>query len=193
MSRTLIPHSLSLIHISDIVIRTEMRKLFSGNNFFGNNCSLISHIDISEISSLKSASREIIKYSQNELIRWRGAVRVLLLSVKLSSGANQKKKKKIAIIYCRKCVSMIENRVSGYLYNELFSESNGEKCTVFQSMACFFIVHENTIKNCSTAFQAFSVWSLSFCILYFLFHKGNDTSAILNQAFSILYMFLLFS
>ena len=73
---------------------------------------------------------------------------------------------------------MIENRVSGYLYNELFSESNKEKCTVFQSMAWYFIVHKNTIKNCSTALQVFSFPSLSFCILYFLFHKGKDTSAI---------------
>ena len=29
---------------------------------------------------------------------------------------------------------MIENRISGYLYNELFSKSNEETCTVFQSM-----------------------------------------------------------
>ena len=30
---------------------------------------------------------------------------------------------------------MIEDRSSGYLYNELFSEINEEKCTAFQSMA----------------------------------------------------------
>ena len=30
---------------------------------------------------------------------------------------------------------MIENRISGHLYNELFSESNEEKCTVFQIRA----------------------------------------------------------
>ena len=29
---------------------------------------------------------------------------------------------------------MIENHISGYFYNELFSESNEEKCTAFQSM-----------------------------------------------------------
>ena len=29
---------------------------------------------------------------------------------------------------------MIENRISDYLYNERFSESNEEKCTAFQSM-----------------------------------------------------------
>ena len=61
---------------------------------------------------------------------------------------------------------MIENRVSGYLYNELFSESNEEKCTAFQSMAWSLIVHKNTIKNCSTPLQAFSFRSLS---LYPLF------------------------
>ena len=30
---------------------------------------------------------------------------------------------------------MIEDRISGYLYNELFSEINEKKCTAFQSMA----------------------------------------------------------
>ena len=73
---------------------------------------------------------------------------------------------------------MIENRISGYQYNELFSKSNEEKCTVFQSMAWSLIVHENPIKNSSTALQAFSFRTLSFCVLYFLFHKGRDTSAI---------------
>ena len=46
---------------------------------------------------------------------------------------------------------MIENRISGYLYNELFSKSNEEKCTAFQSMVWSLIVHKNTITNCSTA------------------------------------------
>ena len=62
---------------------------------------------------------------------------------------------------------MIENRISGCLYNELFSESNEEKCTAFQSMAWSLVVHKNTIKNCSPALQAFSFWSLS--LLYPLF------------------------
>ena len=56
---------------------------------------------------------------------------------------------------------MIENSISGYLYNELFSESNEEKCTAFQRMAWSRIVHQNPIKNCSTALQAFSFPSLS--------------------------------
>ena len=30
---------------------------------------------------------------------------------------------------------MIENRISGYLYNDLSSESNEKKCTAFQNMA----------------------------------------------------------
>ena len=29
---------------------------------------------------------------------------------------------------------MIENLLSGYLYNELFSESNEENCAAFESM-----------------------------------------------------------
>ena len=56
---------------------------------------------------------------------------------------------------------MIDNRISGYLNNERFSESNKEKCTAFQSMAWFLVVHKNNIKNCSTALQAFSFRSLS--------------------------------
>ena len=82
--------------------------------------------------------------------------------------------------YCRRCVSMIETRISGYLYNKFVSKSNEEKCTVFQGMAWSLIVHENTIENCSTALQGFSFrsLSLSLCIFYFLFYKGNDTSAI---------------
>ena len=54
---------------------------------------------------------------------------------------------------------MIENHISGNLYNELLSKSSEEKCMAFQSMA----------------------WSkdflpgLSLCILYFIFHKGENT------------------
>ena len=40
---------------------------------------------------------------------------------------------------------MIENRISGYLYNGLFSESNDENNTAFQSMAWFFIVHKDGV------------------------------------------------
>ena len=54
---------------------------------------------------------------------------------------------------------MIEDRISGYLYNE-------EKCTAFQSMAWGLIVHKNTIKNGSTALHVFSFQSFS---LYPLF------------------------
>ena len=58
---------------------------------------------------------------------------------------------------------MIGNRISGDMYNELFRESNQ---------------HKNAIKNCPIALQTFSFLSLSLCILYFLFHKGKDTSAV---------------
>ena len=85
---------------------------------------------------------------------------------------------------------MIANRISGYLYNELFSKSNEEKCTAFQSMAWSITVHKNNIKTCSTAHQAFSSWSLSLCILFFLFHKGKDTSGIPQP--SIQYLVYLF-
>ena len=37
---------------------------------------------------------------------------------------------------------MIEDRISGYLYNELFTESNEEKCMDFQRLAWSLIVHK---------------------------------------------------
>ena len=73
---------------------------------------------------------------------------------------------------------MKENQVSGYLYNELFSESNEEKCTAFQSIAWSLIVHKNTIKNCSTTLLLVS-FSLFVC---FISSKGKNTSAILQPS-----------
>ena len=86
---------------------------------------------------------------------------------------------------------MIENRISGYFCNELFSESNKEICTAFQSMAWSLIVDKNTIQNCSTALQAFSFQSLSLYALFPL--KARILLQFLSQAFSILDMFLPFS
>ena len=75
---------------------------------------------------------------------------MLSFSLKLSSGVNQKKKergvgagnifkkernKEFTIIDCRRCVSTMENRTAGYLYNKRFIDSNEEKCTAFKSMA----------------------------------------------------------
>ena len=89
-------------------------------------------------------------------------------------------------------VPMIGNRISGYLYNELFSKSNKEKCTTFQSMAWSLIVHKSSIKNWSTALQAFSFWSLSLYPLFY-FHKGKDTSAIPKPSVPrLVYVFLIF-
>ena len=90
---------------------------------------------------------------------------------------NKEQNKQFTIIYCRRCVSMIENRISGYLYNELFSESNEEKCTAFQRMVCSLIVHKNTIKT-GQLLSKYLPSGLSLCILCFLFHKGKDTSAV---------------
>ena len=72
---------------------------------------------------------------------------------------------------------MIENRVSSYLHNELFSQKKKEKHTA--------------IQNCSTALQAFSFQSLSFYPLFPL--KARILLQFLSQAFSILDMFLPFS
>ena len=88
---------------------------------------------------------------------------------------------------------MVENRISGYLHDKRFSESNGEKCTAFQSMTWSHIVHKNAIKNCSTALQAFSCRSLSFYILYFLFHKGKNTFGIPQPSVQyLIYLFPIF-
>ena len=63
---------------------------------------------------------------------------------------------------------MIENRISGCLYNELFSESNEKNVRIFKEwLGPSLIFYKNPIKNCSTALQAFSFRSLS---LYPLFH-----------------------
>ena len=63
---------------------------------------------------------------------------------------------------------MIEDSISGYLYDELFREINEEKCTAFQSMAW------SLAQLLSKHFLS----SLFLYILYFLFHKGKDTFAI---------------
>ena len=127
-------------------------------------------------------------------------MKVLLSSLKISSGANQKKKEKnvgagniekgiepeFTIIYCRSCVSMIENRILAYLYNERFGESNEEKCTVFQSMAWSLIVHKNTIKNCSLSIFLPVSFFVSFISLFI---KVRIILQFLSRACSIVYMF----
>ena len=131
---------------------------------------------------------------------------MLLFSLKLSSGENQKKKKGkgsgygkkeqnkvFIIIYCRRYVSMIKNQISGYLYIELFNKNNEEKWTAFQSIVWSLIVHKNTIKNCSTTLQEFSFRSLALSILYFLFHKDKGTSGIAQPSVQyLIYVFLHF-
>ena len=83
---------------------------------------------------------------------------------------------------------MIENRIAGYLYSELFSKSNEEKCTAFQKMAWSRNIHKNPIKNYSIALQAFFFRSLSVSFVSF-FIKARILLQFLRQAFSILYIF----
>ena len=103
--------------------------------------------------SLVVFSSTIIRSKSKEKGKGRGCGKYL----------KKKQHKEFTITYCRRCVLMIGNRISGDMYNELFRESNQ---------------HKNAIKNCPIALQTFSFLSLSLCILYFLFHKGKDTSAI---------------
>ena len=42
---------------------------------------------------------------------------------------------------------MIENRMLGYLYTELFSESNEEKCMAFQSRVCPLLFIKILLKS----------------------------------------------
>ena len=60
------------------------------------------------------------------------------------------------------------------LHNELFSESNEEKCTAFQSLAWSL-----TAQLLSKYFPS----GLSLCILYFLFIKPRILLQFLSQAF----------
>ena len=61
---------------------------------------------------------------------------------------------------------MIENRIAGYLHNELFSKSNEEKCTPSQKMAWSLNIRKNPIKNYSIALRAFFFRSLSMYPLF---------------------------
>ena len=85
---------------------------------------------------------------------------------------------------------MMKNCISGYLYNEIFSESNEEKCTAFKRMTWSV---SYTIKILIKTAQLHSknfLPGLSLCILYFLFHKGKDTSAVPQPSFQhLVYVF----
>ena len=127
----------------------------------------------------------------------------MLFSLKLRSGANQKKKEKDAGAGNKKTRTaswnllqeILVNYISGNLYNELFRKSRAEKCTVFQSMASPLVVYKNVIKNCSTVLNSPSIfpWSLSLYPLCYLFQKCNDTSAIPHsQATSVHYFVYVF-
>ena len=86
---------------------------------------------------------------------------------------------------------MIENRVSGYLYNELFSKSNEENVWSFKvwlGPLLFMKILSKTAQLPSKHFPS----GFSFFIFYFFFYEGKDTSAIPQARLSILYMFLLF-
>ena len=52
---------------------------------------------------------------------------------------------------------MIENRISSYLYNQLFSESNEEKRTAFQSMTWSLIIHKILLKTAQLLSKHFSL------------------------------------
>ena len=78
---------------------------------------------------------------------------------------------------------MIENCILDYLYNELFNESNEEKCTVFQNIVGLLLFVKVLLKTAQLLSKLFPS-SLFLCILYFIFHKGKDTSGIPQRSAS---------
>ena len=120
-----------------------------------------------------------------------------MFSLRVSSGANQKigkrrgcgksfkkeQNKEFTIIYCRRSVSIMENCISGHLYNELFRESNEEKCTAFKRMAWSLILLKYYKKLLSCSPRIFLPVSLFASFISFFI------KARILQAFSILYKF----
>ena len=92
--------------------------------------------------------------------------------------------KEFTIIDSIKCLSMMENRISGYLYlySERFSDSNEEKCMVFKNMAWSLIVHNIIFLPISLSLSLF----VSFISLFI---KARILLQFLSQAFTVLYMF----
>ena len=90
-----------------------------------------------------------------------------------------------------RCVSMIENRISGYLYNELFSESKKENVRPFKVWLgpLLFIKMLLNLLNCSPSI--FLPVHLSSFISFFI--KARILLQFLSQAFSILYISSRFS
>ena len=118
--------------------------------------------------SLVVFSSTIIRSKSKEKGKGRGCGKYL----------KKKQHKEFTITYCRRCMLMIGNRISGDMYNELFRESNQ---------------HKNAIKNCPIALQTFSFLSLSLFVSFISFFiKARILLQFLSQVFSILYMFSLF-
>ena len=72
---------------------------------------------------------------------------------------------------------MIENRISGYLYSELLSESKKENVRPFKVWLGPLLFIKIPLKTAQLLSKHFPS-GLSLCILYFLFHKGKGTSTI---------------
>ena len=99
--------------------------------------------------------------------------------------------KEFTVIYCSRCVSMIENHISGNLYIEIFSESSEEKCT-FKVQFDPLLFIKMLLKTAQLFSKHFPL-GLSLCILYLLFHTIKDTSAIHQPSVHYLvYVFLIF-
>ena len=87
---------------------------------------------------------------------------------------------------------MIENRISGYLYNELYSESKKENVRPFKVWLGLLLFIKTLLKTAQLLSKYF-LSGLYLCILYFLFHKGKDTSAIPQPSVQhLVYVFPIF-
>ena len=89
-------------------------------------------------------------------------------------------------------MSMIETRITGYLYNKRFSESNEESVRPFKVWLGPLLFIKILLKTTQLLFKHFSS-DVPIRILYFLFQKDKNTSAIPQPSVQhLVYVFPIF-
>ena len=118
---------------------------------------------------------------------------------------NQKKKKtcgcgkyfkkeqnqEFTIIYYRRCVPIIENRISGYLYNEIFSKVIKKNVRTLKVWLAPLLVIKILLKTAELLSKHFPSGLSLF--VSFIYSKGKYTSAIPQPSVQhLVYVFLIF-